>query len=198
MSVSRTGGSYRSMAKIASILTFRAHGGRSSTRVPARVRVTRLDLRDRRHHDREAHLSALPAEYRLPAYRMISGSEPVRLELRPSMNFRPHEGVLKTLLDEPYKLQVDGDRYEFSSGKPATARLENAGFRKGLRRSRSTAAIRRNCCTAPRRAADMRLAATCGVRGYFHLRAWSREVREPGRIDGALGGHARNSARQRC
>ena len=40
------------------------------------------------------------------------------LELRPLMNFRPHEGVLKTLLDEPYKVQVDGDRYEFSSAIP--------------------------------------------------------------------------------
>jgi predicted glycogen debranching enzyme len=51
-------------------------------------------------------------------YRMVSGSEPVELELRPLMNFRPHEGVLKTLLDEPYKVQVDGDRYEFSSANP--------------------------------------------------------------------------------
>ena len=49
-------------------------------------------------------------------YRLLSGSETVRLELRPSMNFRPHEGMLKTILDEPYKLQVDGEQYEFWSG----------------------------------------------------------------------------------
>jgi predicted glycogen debranching enzyme len=49
---------------------------------------------------------------------MSAGAERVALELRPLMNFRPHEGVLKTLLDEPYKLLVDGDRYEFSSANP--------------------------------------------------------------------------------
>jgi predicted glycogen debranching enzyme len=48
-------------------------------------------------------------------YRLLSGSEAVRLELRPSMNFRPHEGVVKTILDEPYKLQVDAEQYEFWS-----------------------------------------------------------------------------------
>lgn len=51
-------------------------------------------------------------------YRVISGSEQVKLQLRPLMNFRPHEGVLKTLLDEPYKVRVDGDRYEFASANP--------------------------------------------------------------------------------
>ena len=49
-------------------------------------------------------------------YRMIQGGSAVRLELRPGLNFRPHEGVLRTLLDEPYRLQVDADHYEFSSG----------------------------------------------------------------------------------
>jgi predicted glycogen debranching enzyme len=49
---------------------------------------------------------------------MIEGASDVRLELRPALNFRPHEGVLRTLLDEPYRLQVDADHYEFSSGNP--------------------------------------------------------------------------------
>jgi len=50
-------------------------------------------------------------------YRIATGSEsgPVRLQLRPHMHFRPHEGTLKTLLDEPYRLLVDGEHYEFSS-----------------------------------------------------------------------------------
>ena len=64
------------------------------------------------------------------AYRMIRGNEEVRLELRPSMNFRPHEGVLKTLLDEPYKLQVDGDQYEFSSGNSQLPPLRMLVFGK--------------------------------------------------------------------
>jgi predicted glycogen debranching enzyme len=48
-------------------------------------------------------------------YRLVSGSNPVRLQLQPAMNFRPHEGVLKNVMDEPYRVQVDGDKYEFSS-----------------------------------------------------------------------------------
>jgi predicted glycogen debranching enzyme len=48
-------------------------------------------------------------------YRIVSGSEAVRLQLRPYMHFRPHEGTLKTLLGEPYRVLADGDRYEFSS-----------------------------------------------------------------------------------
>ncbi len=50
-------------------------------------------------------------------YKIVSGyeRESVRLQLRPHMHFRPHEGTLKTLLDEPYRLLVDGEHYEFSS-----------------------------------------------------------------------------------
>ncbi|HYP15213.1 MAG TPA: amylo-alpha-1,6-glucosidase [Bryobacteraceae bacterium] len=48
-------------------------------------------------------------------YRVTCGTCDVRLELRPAMHFRPHEGVLGVLLDEPYVLTVVGDRYEFSS-----------------------------------------------------------------------------------
>jgi predicted glycogen debranching enzyme len=49
-------------------------------------------------------------------YKLIGGPEDsVRLELRPAVNFRPHEGKLKQLHDEPYRVQVDSDEYEFSS-----------------------------------------------------------------------------------
>ena len=51
-------------------------------------------------------------------YKLVGGSGPVRLDLRPAVNFRPHEGVLKKLQDEPYRVQVDADRYEFSSANP--------------------------------------------------------------------------------
>jgi predicted glycogen debranching enzyme len=49
-------------------------------------------------------------------YKLIAGGpRSVRLDLRPAVNFRAHEGVLKHLEDEPYRVQVDADRYEFSS-----------------------------------------------------------------------------------
>jgi predicted glycogen debranching enzyme len=48
-------------------------------------------------------------------YRVLCQDCDARLELRPGLHFRPHEGVLGTLQDEPYMLTVVGDRYEFSS-----------------------------------------------------------------------------------
>jgi predicted glycogen debranching enzyme len=48
-------------------------------------------------------------------YRATCANCDVRLELRPAMHFRPHEGTLSTMLDEPYVLKVVGDRYEFGS-----------------------------------------------------------------------------------
>lgn len=43
----------------------------------------------------------------------------VRLELRPAMHFRPHEGVVGTMQEEPYRLTVTGEQYEFASANPA-------------------------------------------------------------------------------
>lgn len=48
-------------------------------------------------------------------YEVTCGDCDVRLELRPAMHFRPHEGALAVMLDEPYTVTVVGDRYEFSS-----------------------------------------------------------------------------------
>jgi predicted glycogen debranching enzyme len=48
-------------------------------------------------------------------YRVICADCETRLELRPALHFRPHEGVLSTLQDEPYTLTVTGNRYEFAS-----------------------------------------------------------------------------------
>ncbi len=45
----------------------------------------------------------------------VSSECKARLELRPGLHFRPHEGVLSTLQDEPYTLTVVGNRYEFAS-----------------------------------------------------------------------------------
>ncbi len=52
-------------------------------------------------------------------YRVLKGDCNVLLELRPAMHFRPHEGVLGSMLDEPYQLRVVGDRYEFASNNTA-------------------------------------------------------------------------------
>jgi predicted glycogen debranching enzyme len=48
-------------------------------------------------------------------YRVTCGKCNVRLELRPAMHFRPHEGALDVPLDEPYVTTVIDDRYEFAS-----------------------------------------------------------------------------------
>ena len=46
-------------------------------------------------------------------YRLVKGDGSVKLELRPNIQFRPHEGRLDTPFDEPYVLTVVEDRYEF-------------------------------------------------------------------------------------
>lgn len=56
-------------------------------------------------------------------YRLLCGDCKVRLELRPAMQFRPHEGTLGKIADEPYTVTVAGDRYEFSSGNPVVPPL---------------------------------------------------------------------------
>ena len=51
-------------------------------------------------------------------YKVVGGDSSVRLELRPALQFRPHEGVLSRLADEPYTVTAVGDRYEFASANP--------------------------------------------------------------------------------
>jgi predicted glycogen debranching enzyme len=49
-------------------------------------------------------------------YRMIEGDQTIRLEMRPALQFRPHEGLLGEEIDEPYVLTIVGDRYELCPG----------------------------------------------------------------------------------
>jgi predicted glycogen debranching enzyme len=49
-------------------------------------------------------------------YRVIEGHDEARLELRPNIQFRPHEGRVDTPFDEPYILTVVDDRYELCLG----------------------------------------------------------------------------------
>lgn len=48
-------------------------------------------------------------------YKVLCGACEVRLELRPAVHFRPHEGVLSTMQEEPYTLRVVDNRYELAS-----------------------------------------------------------------------------------
>ncbi len=49
-------------------------------------------------------------------YSLLSGDESVRLVLRPSFHFRPHEDPVSAELDSSYTLTVGQDRYEISAG----------------------------------------------------------------------------------
>jgi glycogen debranching enzyme len=45
-------------------------------------------------------------------YQLLSGPGPIRLELRPSVNFRPHNDHVDRPIETPYTLTSTGDRYE--------------------------------------------------------------------------------------
>ena len=49
-------------------------------------------------------------------YSLLFGDESVRLVLRPSFHFRPHEDPVSAELDSSYTLTVGHDRYEISAG----------------------------------------------------------------------------------
>ncbi len=52
-------------------------------------------------------------------YRLLSGPEPIRLEIHPTVHFRPHDAPVSTPLGLPYVLTVVEDRYELASARPA-------------------------------------------------------------------------------
>ena len=49
-------------------------------------------------------------------YSLVSGDEAVRLVLRPSVHFRPHEAPVSADFDSSYTLTVGNDQYEISAG----------------------------------------------------------------------------------
>jgi predicted glycogen debranching enzyme len=51
------------------------------------------------------------------SYKLLSKQEYVRLELRPSIHFRPHERPVSDPLTEEYRLSITGERYEISLGE---------------------------------------------------------------------------------
>ncbi|MDC0682278.1 amylo-alpha-1,6-glucosidase [Sorangium atrum] len=74
-------------------------------------------------------------------YTLVEGTGPVRIELQPWVNFRPHEGALDRPVAGPYALTVVEDRYELASpsdlpplrlkvqGARAEFRIESARLR---------------------------------------------------------------------
>lgn len=55
-------------------------------------------------------------------YRLLSGPGPIKLEMRPSINFRSHDAPVSQPPSLPYELSIMGDRYEISEP-------ENPGLR---------------------------------------------------------------------
>jgi predicted glycogen debranching enzyme len=51
-------------------------------------------------------------------YRLVAGFGPVRLKLRPSVHFRPHEAPVSEEHARPYTLTAVDHRYELSAGAP--------------------------------------------------------------------------------
>ncbi len=51
-------------------------------------------------------------------YRLTAGEGIVRIELHPTVHFRPHDAPVSTALGRPYTLTVIEDRYELCSARP--------------------------------------------------------------------------------
>ncbi len=64
-------------------------------------------------------------------YRLVDGTAPVRLTVRPSLHFRPHEAPVSDQMHDGYRLTVqDEDRYELTGGTEwPTLRLTSRGAR---------------------------------------------------------------------
>jgi predicted glycogen debranching enzyme len=51
-------------------------------------------------------------------YRLLEGPEPLRLKVRPSIHFRPHDSPVSTPLPNDLQLHAVGERYEIWAGPP--------------------------------------------------------------------------------
>ena len=94
-------------------------------------------------------------------YRLLEGVQPVRLSLRPSVQFRPYEGSVDRGPVLSYTLTACGNRYELSSGK------ELPVLRLAIRGERSALTLdEKNVSTVPYEMEQWR--------GYDHMGAlWS-------------------------
>src|SRR5438132_8968690 len=63
-------------------------------------------------------------------YRLVAGAGPLRLKIRPAMNFRGHDDLPGTKDGTPYDVRMTGERYDISRGPSApTLRLQLHGER---------------------------------------------------------------------
>ena len=100
-------------------------------------------------------------------YRMVGGDGVVRLELRPNVQFRPHEGRLDTPFDEPYVLTVVEDRYELCvSHKFVPLRMMIYGNQSAFTFDRLTT---RDLLYEKERARGYDYKGDLWSPGYFHL-----------------------------
>jgi len=65
-------------------------------------------------------------------YRLLSGDDPVRITLRPSLHFRPHESPVSVELDPSYVLMVAEDRYEVTLSNMPPLRFLMYGLKAAL------------------------------------------------------------------
>ena len=66
----------------------------------------------------------------LVTWRLLDGADQIALELRPFLNFRPHDGSVRGHSDQAYQVTVAGDRYEISAGpEQPVLRLQLRGER---------------------------------------------------------------------
>ncbi|MGE5359160.1 MAG: amylo-alpha-1,6-glucosidase [Bacteroidales bacterium] len=60
-------------------------------------------------------------------YRLAEGDQAVRLRLRPSMHFRPHDGAVSQAIEAPYVFTAVEDRYEVSSAHSPSLHMQLQG-----------------------------------------------------------------------
>jgi predicted glycogen debranching enzyme len=66
-------------------------------------------------------------------YRLVSGSGPVRVKIRPSVHFRPHDAPVSEKLGTPYTLTTVEDRYELAAqGEETPLRMRLCGQRSAF------------------------------------------------------------------
>jgi predicted glycogen debranching enzyme len=66
------------------------------------------------------------------AYRLVGGEGVVRLKLRPSVHFRPHEAPVNTPLGGPYVFTATEDRFELSEGNSMDLAKAHGGSAESL------------------------------------------------------------------
>src|SRR5262249_17742013 len=98
-------------------------------------------------------------------YRLVQGDGTVRLKLRPSVHFRPHEAPVSLAHPGPYTLTSVDDRYALRAPARGACRRCGGTCTAGGRPSRWTPRSSPRSPTASSTAAGTRLSAPSGARG---------------------------------